>query len=117
MVETGWIPYDFNENLLPLDDDKKLCWFESFCGFFQQKLTGELADIFQNRLLVSLRVGETAPDGESSPPAQIQTLDFEIFQNTLKNFGGQITEQLNGIEKQLSALGTDQTDIKNKLDE
>ncbi len=117
MVEKGWIPYNYNESPLPLDDGKKLYWFECFCGFFQQKLTGEIADVFQNRLLVSLRVGETAPDGESLPPGEIQTLDFKTFQNALKKLGKSITKQLDGIEKDIAAFGTNQTEIKGKLDE
>jgi len=117
MVETGWIPYDFKKNHLPLDDDQKIKWFDCFCGYFQNKLTGELADIFQNRLLVSLRVGENAPHGEPVAPSNVKTLDFQTFQNELKKLGKSVTEQLDGIEQELTALGTNQTDIKNKLDE
>lgn len=115
MVENGWIPYQPSESLLPLDGDKRN-WFKCFCGFFQQKLTGELADVFQNRLLNRLIVGEGVPQTLQLPENQTHALTFEIFQTELQKTGGAITERLNLIENKIGNVENNQTEALNKLD-
>ena len=113
MIETGWIPYQPADGAIQLDGEKR-DWFECFCGFFQQKLSADnaLANVFQNRLLDKLIIGENLPSTGNQPHA----LTFEVFQTELQKAGGAITLRLDLITGKLGNLERGQNDVINKID-
>lgn len=113
MVKEGWFPYQHDR--IYRSDDEKIYWFDCFCGFFQQKLSGEVGDVFQNRLLTNLIIGKDVPseykDGENSE----KPFTFDFFKNEIRTFGAKIFERFDNLDFRFDEIDKDLDELKNLI--
>ncbi len=113
MIKEGWFPYQ--PNRVYRSNDEKTFWFDCFCGFFQQKLSGAVGDVFQNRLLTNLIIGKDVPTELKGGEDSVKSLTFDVFKDELKTFGDKIFDRFDQVDLRFDAVDETFEEVKNLL--
>ncbi len=113
MITDGWFPYQ--QNRIYQSDDEKIHWFDCFCGFFQEKLSGKVGDVFQNRLLTNLVIGKDVPPELREGNNVENALTFDVFDAKLKTFSVEIHNRFDQIDLRFDAVDENFEIVKNLL--